>query len=178
MFEDQRLVWQLKTGQQKALVRIYGKYKNYLLKIAHGLVTDASQAEDVVQDVFVSLVQATPSLPVDGNLRGYLVRCLINRVHDLSRSRQPSSLVSSDIACIDGDQPEHWLLQDEEMARLNRGLARLPDSQRMAITLRIRGGLKFREIARLQGLSINTVQSRYRNGMAKLRHLLNGEVES
>ena len=85
MFEDRRLIWQLKTGRQQALVRIYGKYRQYLLKIAHGLLSNSTQAEDAVQDVFVSLIQAIESLRVDGNLRGYLVRCLINRIKDLQR---------------------------------------------------------------------------------------------
>ena len=178
MFEDQRLIWQLKSGRQEALVRIFEKYRRYLLKIAHGLVTDASQAEDVVQDVFVSLVGATSSLRVDGNLRGYLVRCLVNRVADLKRGRRPDPRSASDVASADRDGPERWVLQDEEMVRVNDALARLPDDQRAVITLHVRCGLRFREIARLQGVSINTAQSRYRYGLAKLRHLLDGEVKS
>jgi RNA polymerase sigma-70 factor (ECF subfamily) len=177
MFEDQRLIWQLKSGRQEALVRIFEKYRRYLLKIAHGLVTDASEAEDVVQDVFVSLVGATSSLRVDGNLRGYLVRCLLNRVADLKRGRRPVPGPASDVASADRNGPERWVLQDEEMVRVNEALARLPDDQRVVIALHVRGGLRFREIARLQGVSINTAQSRYRYGLAKLRHLLDGEVK-
>jgi RNA polymerase sigma-70 factor (ECF subfamily) len=177
MFEDQRLIWQLKTGRQEALVRIYDKYRRYLLKIAHGLVTDVSQAEDVVQDVFVALVRSTPSLRVDGNLRGYLVRCLVNRVQDLKRGRRPSSLPDGDIAGVEEDRPERWVVQTEEARSVNDALALLPDDQRTTIILHVRGGLKFREIARLQSVSINTVQSRYRYGLAKLRNLLNGQVK-
>ena len=158
-------------------MRIYGKYKNYLLKISHGLVADVSQAEDVVQDVFVSLIQATASLRVDGNLRGYLVRCLVNRVADLKRSRRQPPPLEGEIPGADGDGPERWVVQDEEILRMNRAMAQLPDDQRMAVTLHLRGGLRFREIARLQGLSINTVQSRYRYGLAKLRDLLDSEVK-
>ena len=177
MFEDQRLIWHLKTGREEALVRIFEKYRRYLLKIAYGLVTEASQAEDVVQDVFVSLVRATASLRVDGNLRGYLVRCLVNRVADLKRGRRPVPQPGSEAANVDRDQPERWVLQDEAMVRVDEALGRLPDDQRVVITLHIRGGLRFREIARLQGVSINTAQSRYRYGLAKLRRLLDGEVE-
>jgi RNA polymerase sigma-70 factor (ECF subfamily) len=177
MFEDQRLIWQLKSGRQEALVRIFEKYRRYLLKIAHGLVTDASEAEDVVQDVFVSLVGATSSLRVDGNLRGYLVRCLLNRIADLKRGRRPAPPPADDVASSDRDGPERWVLQDEEMVRVNDALARLPDDQRVVIALHVRGGLRFREIARLQGVSINTAQSRYRYGLAKVRNLLDGEVE-
>ena len=177
MFEDRQLIWQLKTGREQGLVRIYGKYKYYLLKIAPGLLTDGAQAEDVVQDVFVSLVQASRSLRVDGNLRGYLVRCLINRIKDLNRIPRPRALPEGDMPVMNGDQPERWVLHNEAIDRVNRALAQLTDDQRWVITLHVRGGLKFREIARLQGLSINTVQSRYRYGLAKLRHLLNGEMK-
>lgn len=177
MFEDRRLIWQLKTGREEGLVRIYGKYKRYLLKIAHGFLTDRTQAEDVVQDVFVSIAQTAHSLRVDGNLRGYLVRCLVNRIRDLKRIPQPSSLPEEDATGSDGDRPERWLLQNEEMERVNSALAQLPVDQRWVITLHIRGQLTFREIARLQNISINTVQSRYRYGLAKLRQLLNGEVK-
>lgn len=177
MFEDRRLIWQLKTGREEALVRIYGKYKRYLLKIAYGLLTDGAQTEDVVQDVFVSLAQATSSLKTDGNLRGYLVRCLVNRVLDLKRVPRTSPLPEADTCCAPGNRPDRWVLQNEAIERANDALARLPDDQRWVITLHLRGGLKFREIARLQRISINTVQSRYRYGLAKLRHLLNGKVK-
>ena len=177
MFEDRRLIWQLKTGRQQALVRVYDKYKRYLLKIAHGLLPNSAQAEDVVQDVFVSLIQAVESLRVDGNLRGYLVRCLINRIKDLQRMPKPPLRPEVERLPENPDRPDHWVLHNEAIDSINRALAQLPDDQRWIITLHVRGGLKFREIARLEGLSINTVQSRYRYGLAKLRHLLNGKAK-
>jgi len=165
----------LKTGRQQALVRIYDKYKQYLLKIAHGLLSNSAQAEDVVQDVFVSLIQAVESLRVDGNLRGYLVRCLINRVKDLQRNSKSPLRPEVEFLPKNPDRPDHWVLHNEAIDRINRALAHLPEDQRWVITLHVRGGLRFREIARLEGLSINTVQSRYRYGLAKVRHLLNGK---
>jgi len=45
------------------------------------------------------------------------------------------------------------------------------------VTLRFEAGMGFRQIARIQNASINTIQGRYRYGMEKLRSLLNSEVE-
>jgi RNA polymerase sigma-70 factor (ECF subfamily) len=56
-------------------------------------------------------------------------------------------------------------------------LAELAEDQRQVIALHVLGALRFREIARQTGASINTVQSRYRYGLAKLQSLLNGEVD-
>ena len=51
------------------------------------------------------------------------------------------------------------------------------EDQRQVIALHVLGSLRFREIAQQTGVSINTVQSRYRYGLAKLQSLLNGEVD-
>jgi len=56
-------------------------------------------------------------------------------------------------------------------------LAKLQYQQRQVVVLHVLGSLRFREIARQTGDSINTVQSRYRYGLAKLQSLLNGQVD-
>ena len=63
----------------------------------------------------------------------------------------------------------------EEAASLYGALAELPYEQREVIVLHLHGELRFREIARYQGVSTNTVQSRYRYGLDKLRTLLKQE---
>jgi RNA polymerase sigma-70 factor (ECF subfamily) len=68
------------------------------------------------------------------------------------------------------------LVQNEELARLSNALAQLPYDQREVITLRLHGGMKFRQIARQQAVSIKTAQSRYRYGLDKLRSLMQTEV--
>ncbi len=57
-------------------------------------------------------------------------------------------------------------------------LGRLPGEQRQAVVLHVLGSLRFREIAQQTGESINTIQSRYRYGIRKLRSLLNGQVDT
>ena len=69
------------------------------------------------------------------------------------------------------------VIRDEELRRLADALAILPYEQREVIVLHLKGDLTFREIGVVRGVSINTVQSRYRYGIDRLRSLLNGEVE-
>jgi RNA polymerase sigma-70 factor (ECF subfamily) len=64
----------------------------------------------------------------------------------------------------------------ENLWHVGLAMGKLPEEQREAIVLRVHGGLKFREIAVVQGVSLKTVQSRYRYGLDRLRTLLNGEV--
>ena len=60
---------------------------------------------------------------------------------------------------------------------MTRALAQLPQEQRQVVVLHLLSSLRFREIAQQTGESVNTIQSRYRYGLAKLQSLLNGEVE-
>ena len=58
-----------------------------------------------------------------------------------------------------------------------QALSRIPYEQREAVVLHLKGGMKFKEIARLQGVSLSTTHGRYRYGLDKLRSQLNSEVE-
>ena len=67
-------------------------------------------------------------------------------------------------------------LEQELVCRVGDALAELPYEQREVILLHLHSGLTFREIAASQKMSINTVQSRYRYGLQKLKSELNSEV--
>jgi DNA-directed RNA polymerase specialized sigma24 family protein len=54
-------------------------------------------------------------------------------------------------------------------------MSQLPYEQREAVVLHLKGGMKFKELAKLQGVSISTIHGRYRYGLYKLRSLLNSE---
>jgi DNA-directed RNA polymerase specialized sigma24 family protein len=60
MIEDELLKWKFKRGSSDTLSRIYEKYLNSLLSLAMGLLNDPHDAEDVVQDVFVSFGHQMP----------------------------------------------------------------------------------------------------------------------
>jgi RNA polymerase sigma-70 factor (ECF subfamily) len=65
----------------------------------------------------------------------------------------------------------------ELYGQIEQAMVQLPYEQREAIILHLQSGMRFRAIAAIQGVSINTIQSRYRYGLDKLRSLLNIEVE-
>jgi RNA polymerase sigma-70 factor (ECF subfamily) len=176
--EDKLLIWKLKNGSKEALCRVYEKYEDRLLASAISLLNDVSAAEDVVHDVFVSFAQSADKLKLNGNLRGYLTSCVVNRARDKIRARQRHQLGQNKVnpAGSDSRQPSDEVIHDEELQRLSQAMSRLPYEQREIIIMHLRGEMSFRAIARSQGVSINTVWSRYRYGLNRLRSLLNGEV--
>jgi RNA polymerase sigma-70 factor (ECF subfamily) len=180
MIEDKLLILRFKAGDGAALARIYEKYKISLLRIATGLLNEINVAEDIVHDVFVTFAQSSDKLKIDGNLKGYLITCVANRARNNKRAGQRRPAVDLDEAepvISDSDKPERWIICNEELDTLNNAMAQLPYPQREVVILHVQGGMKFKAIAKSQNVSINTVQSRYRYGMDKLRSLLNSEME-
>jgi RNA polymerase sigma factor (sigma-70 family) len=179
MIEDELLKWRFKRGSKDALRRIYEKYLNYLLTLAMALLNDAAQAEDVVHDVFVSFAGSAKDFKLGGNLKSYLTTCVMNRARDQIREnrRSPIQLDTAESVSSNLNGPDQAIVCSEESQRLNHAIAQLPDEQRQVIVLRLKGEMTFSEIAKLNNISINTIQGRYRYGLNKLRSVLNGEVE-
>lgn len=180
MLEDKLLIIRFKCGSSEALQRIYEKYRLYLLKLAAGLLHDVSAAEDVVHDVFLRFAQSAETIKVGGSLKAYLRTCVVNGVRNRIRSGQVRAYVELSEAgpiASGHDGAERWAVVKEESLRISKALAQVPFEQREVVMLHLHGGMKFREIARLQAVSIKTIQSRYRYGLDKLRSILNCEVE-
>ena len=178
MLEDEILKWKFKRGRDEALTLIYEKYLGPMLTLAMGLLNDAGSAEDIVQDVFVSFAQSRRNFRVRGSLSGYLATSVVNRVRDHKRrlSRQAGQESGRFERPNQSMRPDQRVILDEEATLLNNAAAELPDEQREVILLRLKAGMKFREIAKLQQTTTNTVLSRYRYGLEKLRSTLDGEV--
>ncbi|UCD51556.1 MAG: sigma-70 family RNA polymerase sigma factor [Phycisphaerales bacterium] len=179
MLEDEKLKWQFKCGSPQALARIYEKYVDTLLTLAMGLLNNTAEAEDVVQDVFVSFAKSANGFTLRGNLKAYLSTAVVNRVRDRIRRQRhrPGTREAKAPAASEARGPEEQLVFSEYAGRLSEALDQLPREQRETIVLRLKANMKFKDIARLQGTSVNTALGRYRYGLQKLRSSINGEVE-
>jgi len=178
MIEDKLLIWKFKHGSKDALRLIYEKYVGYLVTLATVLLNDVNDAEDVVHDFFVAFAQSPEELKLEGNFKGYLATCVANRARDKlrTRQRQPVTLGETDSICSDKRGPLSSAACSEELQQLSCAITQLPYEQREVIILHLQGGLMFKQISKSLKISINTIQSRYRYGLDKLRSILNGEV--
>ncbi|OHB77436.1 MAG: hypothetical protein A2Z25_19375 [Planctomycetes bacterium RBG_16_55_9] len=150
------------------------EYKDNLLTIATSLLHDPSAAEDVLHDVFVAFAGSVGRLQLRSSLRNYLIASVVNRIRDQFRKKKHRLVELGEAGQVAADTtgPERRAELGEEAGRLTVALARLPFEQRETIVLHLNGGLKFKEIARMQGIPISTVQGRYRYGLDKLRTIL------
>ncbi len=177
MLEDKRLIWELKQGSKDALRQIYMEYKDTLLTIAASLLHDTYAAEDVLHDVFVSFAAGAGKLELRVSLRSYLISSVVNRVRDRFRKKKHHMVELDKAGQIgsDSNNPEQSAIFAEHLQLMADALFQIPLEQRETIILHLNGGMKFKEIAEVQRIPINTVQGRYRYGLDKLRTILSGE---
>ena len=178
MLEDKLLLWKFKHGSSESLERIYDKYETYLITVATALLNNTHAAEDVLHDFFISFVTSAEKIKLKGNLKAYLATCVANHARNRIKRKQlePSALDDNDSIESAALGPDLLSILKEETTILNRAMSHLPYEQREVVVLHLQGNLKFTQIAEMRSTSVNTIRSRYRYGLEKLRSVLNGEV--
>jgi len=179
MLREMQLVWRFNRGHTDALREIYDEHKHGLVTLAAALLVDKSEAEDVVHDVFVGFIRSEGRFRLTGSLKGFLATCVANRARNRNKSKRkhvPAEADSAEPATPEKERPDLAAMFGEELRCVGGALAELPYEQREAVVLRLCGGMRFGAIARMQGVSTNTVQGRYRYGLEKLKTLLDGQI--
>lgn len=178
MIEDKILIWRFRQGSSEALGQIYERYESLLVTIAVAVLQDRTMAQDVVHDVFVALAESPEKLGLKGSLKHYLALCVTNRARDRRRTQKnPQTAAKMELMRIPAQNPEVTILQREQVQHVWSVLEQLPSEQREVVVLHLTAGLRFHQIAETLGVSINTVQSRYRYAIKKLRTQLNGGLK-
>ena len=148
-------------------------------------VADPRDAEDILQDVFLALVEANRLLmPID-HVTGWLFRVARNRITDLFRRKTPARF--GDIAVADDEDaalaledrlpspdagPEALYDRRALFDELEAAIAELPEEQRAVFVAHVLEGRSFKEIAGDTGVSLNTLLSRKRYAVLRLQRRL------
>lgn len=178
MFRDTNQIKRIQNGDSESLRRLYVEHKDLMLTLANALLHDIHLAEDAVQEVFLRFSRNIRQIDVHTNIRSYLTTSIVNEVRSRLRRKKLRVEHGTDMEQAAPAEPPCRRMEESETAdRLRICLEELPYEQREVVLLRLKAGLKFREIADIQQTSIATIQGRYRYGIDKLRSLLNGELE-
>jgi RNA polymerase sigma-70 factor (ECF subfamily) len=178
MFRDRNQIKRIQIGDSQALRQLYVDHKDLMLTLANALLHDIHLAEDAVQEVFLRFVKNIRTVDGHTNIKAYLTTSVVNEVRSQLRRKKIRLEQGADMDQAPLTDPPCRRLEESETAeQFRRYLAELPYEQREVVVLRLKAGLKFKEIAALQETSIATIQGRYRYGLDKLRSLLNGDLE-
>lgn len=154
----------------KRLEELYDTYGEALFRYALALTCSRDDAEDAVQAVFVRIFQEQHCLSRVKNVKAYLFSAVRNAAFNIFRSKRRREAVASSLCAA--FQVELQSVKSESQAELCEALDELPLYQREVLILKVFDEMTFKEIADTVGASINTVASRYRYGIEKLRRVM------
>lgn len=165
-------------GDPQALARFAAQFQGPLMGYLCRMIGDRGRAEDALQETLLRALRALPAWKPEGSFEGWLFTIARNCAFDILRQRPMASLDGEDRPgdSIAGEEeaPEDRVDRAILTGRLQEALAGLPQEQREVVSLRIYGGLAFREIARLTGCPINTALGRMRYALLNLKKALAG----
>jgi len=154
---------------------LYRELRKPLLRYVVCLGLTADEAQDVVQDAFLSLQRHLASGGDQENIRGWVFRV----AHNLARNRQTSyhrrfgeTLDGGRDFPAEDATPEQVMLESEKLRRFAAAIQLLTKSERECLLLRA-GGLRYREIGEVLGIAISTVGETVERAMKKLAEKCN-----
>jgi RNA polymerase sigma factor (sigma-70 family) len=163
---------------------VFKREQSRLRSFIRRRVPDPSDAEDILQDVFYKLVEANRMLmPID-HVTGWLFRAARNRIIDLFRRKRPEGFGDADADEDDEPRsleellpspdagPEALYARSVLLDELELAVAELPPEQREVFVAHELEGRSFKEMAAATGLSVNTLLSRKRYAVLRLRERL------
>jgi RNA polymerase sigma-70 factor (ECF subfamily) len=166
--DAEKILHQLAGGDGRALGELYDCYASVVRRLATRILRDRSDAEDVVQDVFVQVwSQAARFDPVRGTALAWL--CTIARTRAIDRLRRRVARreqVGDPYAAVTGPP------RSEELFAVRKALDGISPDQRRALELAYYDGLTHSEIARKVGAPLGTIKTRIRTALTRLRDTL------
>ena len=177
---DEDLMLAYAAGDAAAFDALYARHRGGLYRYLIRQCGQSGIADELFQEIWLSAVRARSSYVPSAKFTTWLYRIAHNRLIDHWRATGQVELVaagSSDddddiLATIPGarnDEPDVRAGAREISLRLRAALAALPPAQREVFLLHQEGGLELSEIAELTGAGVETVKSRLRYALAKLR---------
>jgi RNA polymerase sigma-70 factor (ECF subfamily) len=176
MSQEHAWLDRLRTGDRAALRQIYDEHKRTLLTVAASMLADPHAAEDCLHEVFVRFAGDASRIRARSDLRSYLLASIANQARDMLRKRHQTTVGRCDTDSIDrlpiDNDPSRQMQIDERLRGVMHAMSQLSQEQREVVALHLQGEMTFATIADVQRISINTVQSRYRYGIDRLKSLL------
>jgi RNA polymerase sigma-70 factor (ECF subfamily) len=162
------------AGDAAAFEQLYARHRGPLFRFLLRQLRDQALAEEFFQDVWQRVIAARAGWKPDATFATWLFRIAHNRLNDHWRGlkhRPPAPDDGDERAARvpDPATPEHTLSEFEQRRRLQLAIEALPEEQRAVVLLRLEQELSLEDIADITGTGRETVKSRLRYAMDKLR---------
>lgn len=179
---DEALVRLYIQGNNSAFDTLLKRYEKKVFSYLLYSVKNQELAEDLFQDVFIKIVVRIKNgqYAENGKFASWLMRIVHNHLIDHYRTTPSEKVISNDSSEVDlfnnadiaiNENREQEMIDQQTLKEVKDLIAKLPDSQREVLMMRVYDELSFKEIAEKTNCSINTALGRMRYAILNLRHM-------
>lgn len=183
MTTDHELVKAAQNGDQTAFGELVTRYENRVYRLARKMMRDEQDAEDVLQETFISAYRHLDSFRGDSEFSTWIYRIATNASLMKLRASKPQVSLDEMVSGDGGDYlprvvvdwsltPDEAVLNSEVRAQMDAALAELPEGLRAVFVLRDIEGLSVEETSRVLEISIPNVKTRLHRARLALREAL------
>jgi len=178
---DVALMMRVKTGDHAAFEELMGRHQNMIVGTVAKMLGNASDAQDIAQQVFIRLWKSAPRYKRKAKFTTFLFTITRNLVFNESKKRARRKTHSleereeenfTQIAADASRTPDAETLQTELQSAVDKAINDLPEKQRMAVILRRYENMAYEEIASVLETSISAVKSHLFRARTELRESL------
>lgn len=180
--QDGELMRRFAAGDMAAFEQLYGRHKGGLMRFLQRGLGRRETAEECFQEVWSRVIAARDRYQPEARFATWLYQIANNLLIDQYRRQRPelnvetlpeeAERIDNPVAPAPALSPEDTLGAFEQARRLQQALAELPDEQRIAVQLRLEQELSLEEIGAITGAGRETVKSRLRYALDKLKDRL------
>jgi RNA polymerase sigma-70 factor (ECF subfamily) len=191
--DESALIAELRAGSEEAFAWLISRYHQPIFSLLARTVQDRGDAADLTQEVFVKVFRGVRSFHGESSLRTWIYRIALREASNQRRwwARHKQQEVPIEQEMTEGDSscpvrlremlvdpsesPYEVAVHEENRARVEAALAKVPEPFRTTMILRDIEGFVYEEVAEMQGVNLGTVKSRLVRGRACLRALLTAQ---
>lgn len=162
---DKQLIDRVRQGDEAAAEELVRRYHPSVLRFCKSRCGNMETAKDLAQETFIQLFEALPHYREEGRLKAYIF-LIARRLCGKERNR-PALAALEDTEQVADERDMFRRIDDRD--EIDRLLEKLPPEQQEAVVLRFIERLTYRDIAKVTGCHMRTVQSRVRLGLKNMR---------
>lgn len=169
---ERTLIREAARGNDAAFATLMREHRDRVYRVARRVVGSHEAAEDVAQQVFITMHQKLETFRGQSKLSTWLYRVTVNACYDHLRRQRPQAELDFERVPAPQATPTERVATTEALARIADHIQALPAKQRTTVTLRLCEELSFKEVAHAMGCTVGTAKVNYHHGIRRLRQVL------
>jgi RNA polymerase sigma-70 factor (ECF subfamily) len=169
---DEKLMQRYAKGDTRAFDELYARHRGALYRYFNRQLNDAATVNDLYQGTWEKIIKSRDKYRSSSPFNAWMYRIAHNHLVDHYRRTRPAESMEPESISDKRPGPAQGVIAKEQNEQLKAGITALPEEQRSTLLLKLETGLKMEEIASVTGVSRETVKSRLRYAVNKLKRSL------